>query len=243
MVVDMTTDPTPAPPPVALVTGASRGLGLALAAALARRGWLLVVDARGADALTAAATALPPGAVLAALPGDVADPLHRDALVTAVRAAGRLDLLVGNASVLGGPLRPLVDTPAATVEQVLAVNTLAPLALARALLPDLERAGGRLLHISSDAAVEAYAGWGAYGTSKAALDQLTAVLAVEHPALRVYAVDPGDLATALQQEAFPDDDVSDRPPPESVVPALLRLVEGDLPSGRYRAADLAMVGR
>lgn len=228
--------------PVALVTGASRGLGLALATALADRGWRLVVDARDADRLARAVEKLRSTTTVTALAGDVADPAHRAELVAAVERAGRLDLLVNNASLLGAsPLPPLAEHPLTALETVYAVNVLAPVALVQALLPRLRSAAGRVLNVSSDAAVEPYAGWGGYGSSKAALDQLTAVLAVEEPDLRIYAVDPGDMATAMHQEAFPGEDISDRPAAETVVPALLRLVGDDLPSGRYRAADLLPV--
>jgi NAD(P)-dependent dehydrogenase (short-subunit alcohol dehydrogenase family) len=228
-------------PPTALVTGASRGLGRALTTALSHRGWQLVVDGRDPDRLAAAVAALPHPDRVTAVAGDVADPAHRAALAAAV--PDRLDLLVSNASDLGpSPLPALADLPPAEFERVLRVNTVAPLALFQLVLPALRRADGRVLQVSSDAAVEAYAGWGGYGASKAALDQLSAVLAVEHPELRVYAVDPGDMATDMHQAAFPGEDVSDRPAPETVVPALLRLVTGDLPSGRYRAAELAPVG-
>ena len=224
-------------PPTALVTGASRGLGAALAAALSRRGWRLVVDGRVPGRLAATVAALPRPDLVTAVPGDVADPAHRAALAAAV--GDRLDLLVNNASELGPtPLPRLADLPPAALERVLAVNTVAPLALVQAVLPALERAGGVVLDVSSDAAVEAYEGWGGYGASKAALDQLTAVLAVEHPALRVYAVDPGDMATDMHRAADPD--ATGLPEPAAVVPALLRLVDGDLPSGRYRAADVAV---
>ena len=226
-------------PPTALVTGASRGLGAALAEALSRRGWRLVVDGRTPDRLAATVAALPRPDLVTAVPGDVADPAHRAALSAAV--GDRLDLLVNNASELGPtPLPRLADLPPAALERVLAVNTVAPLALVQAVLPALERAGGVVLDISSDAAVEAYEGWGGYGASKAALDQLTAVLAAEHPALRVYAVDPGDMATDMHHAADPD--ATGLPEPAAVVPALLRLVTDDLPSGRYLAADLAAVG-
>jgi NAD(P)-dependent dehydrogenase (short-subunit alcohol dehydrogenase family) len=226
-----------APSPVAIVTGASRGLGLALARALAERGWRLVVDARGADALEAARVELAELTEVAALSGDVADPRHRGALVEA--AGGRIDLLVNNASVLGPSPQPgLGDYPLAELERVLRVNVVAPLALVQLALPLLS-AGGRIVNVTSDAAVEAYEGWGGYGASKAALEQATGVLAAEHPALRIYAVDPGDMNTQMHQEAFPGEDISDRPPPEESVPGLLELIEGDLPSGRYRARDLA----
>jgi NAD(P)-dependent dehydrogenase (short-subunit alcohol dehydrogenase family) len=227
--------------PTALITGASQGLGRALAAALNERGWRLAVDGRDHDRLAAAVTALPHPEAVTAIPGDVADPDHRAALAEAVGPT--LDLLVNNASDLGpSPLPPLARLRPDELQRVLAVNTVAPLALVQLTLPELERVPGRVLDVSSDAAVEAYAGWGGYGASKAALDQLTAVLAVEHPGLRIYAVDPGDMNTAMHRAAEPGEDLSGLPTPESVVPALLRLVDDDLPSGRYRAADLAPVG-
>ncbi len=230
---------TPSTTPVAVVTGASRGLGLALATALADRGWHLVVDARDPDRLAIAAAALRERTEVTAIPGDVTDPAHRQGLAAAVREAGRLDLLVNNASILGpSPSAPLVEHPLVELRQVFEVNTFAPLALVQLLLRDLQHSGGRLVNISSDAAVEAYEGWGGYGSAKAALEHLTAVLAVELPDLRCYAVDPGDMATDLHQQAFPGEDISDRPAAATVVPALLRLVDGDLANGRYRAADL-----
>jgi len=225
----------------ALVTGASQGLGRALATALNDRGWRLVVDARDADRLAATVARLPRPMLVTGVPGDVADPAHRAALAAA--AGNRLDLLVNNASALGpSPLPRLADLRADELERILRTNTVAPLALVQLLLPALRRASGRVLNISSDAAVEAYSGWGGYGASKAALDQLSAVLGVEHPELRVYAVDPGDMATAMQQAAFPGEDISDRAAPESVVPSLLVLVHGDLASGRYRAAEVVPAG-
>jgi NAD(P)-dependent dehydrogenase (short-subunit alcohol dehydrogenase family) len=227
--------------PVAIITGASRGLGLALATALSARRWRLVVDGRDADRLATAVAGLPAPDLVTAIPGDVADPAHRDALAAA--AGDRLDLLVNNASELGpSPLPALADLRVEDLQAVLAVNTLAPLALVQLTLPALRRAGGTVLDVSSDAAVEAYAGWGGYGASKAALDRLTAVLAEEHPELHVYAVDPGDMNTAMHQAAFPGEDIGDRPAPETVVPALLRLLDEPPPSGRYRAAELAPVG-
>jgi NAD(P)-dependent dehydrogenase (short-subunit alcohol dehydrogenase family) len=217
--------------PTAIVTGASRGLGLALVRALSARGWRLVVDARDGAALQAAVSELPD---VVALPGDVADAEHRAALVA---AAGPLDLLVNNASLLGPSPQPaLADYPLDVLARVYAVNVLAPLALTQLALPHL-RAGGRVVNLTSDAGVEAYPGWGGYGSSKAALEQVSAVLAAEHPELRVYAVDPGDMNTRMHQEAFPGEDISDRPPPEESVPGLLRLIDGDLPSGRYLARE------
>jgi NAD(P)-dependent dehydrogenase (short-subunit alcohol dehydrogenase family) len=223
--------------PTAIVTGASRGLGLALARALAERGWRLVIDAREAGPLQDAAAELARSTDVAALSGDVADPEHRDALLAA--AGGPVDLLVNNASVLGPSPQPyLADYPLDALERVYRVNVLAPLGLIQRALPQLP-AGARIVNVSSDAAVEPYEGWGGYGSSKAALDQLTAILAVERHDLRVYSVDPGDMNTRLHQEAFPGEDISDRPPPETSVPGLLALIEGELPSGRYQARALA----
>jgi NAD(P)-dependent dehydrogenase (short-subunit alcohol dehydrogenase family) len=219
----------------ALITGASRGLGRALAADLAVAGWRVVADARTAADLSAVAGATPG---LVPVPGDLTDPAHRRELAAA--AGDRLELLVLNASSLGQtPLPPLAAYDLDALRAVLDVNVVASLALVQAVLPALRGAGGRVVAVSSDAAVEGYPGWGGYGASKAALDQLARVLAAEEPALRVYAVDPGDMRTRMQAEAFPGEDISDRPEPETVVPALRRLVDGDLPSGRYRAADLA----
>ncbi|MGH2918474.1 MAG: SDR family NAD(P)-dependent oxidoreductase [Solirubrobacteraceae bacterium] len=220
----------------ALVTGASRGLGLALARALAQRGFRLVIDARRFGELDRARAELAELTDVVAVPGDVADAWHRGVLVEA--AGERIDLLVNNASTLGAaPLPPLGDYPLDELERVFRVNAIAPLALAQLVLPRMP-AGGRIVNITSDAAVESYEGWGGYGASKAALEQLSAVLAAERPDLRVYAVDPGDMNTQMQQDAFPGEDVSDRPPPEESVPGLLELIEGDLPSGRYLARDL-----
>lgn len=225
--------------PLALVTGASRGLGLALTAELVARGWHVVVDARDPHRLGHAVAGLSNSDAVTAVPGDVSDPGHRRDLAAAVADADGLDLLVNNASVLGpSPQPPLAAYPLDDIERVYAVNTFAPLALIQLVLPLLERRNGRIMNVTSDAAVEAYEGWGGYGSSKAALDQLTNILSAEHPGLRVYAVDPGDMATDLQQQAFPDEDVSDRADPASVAPGLVRLAEGDLPSGRYVAADL-----
>jgi NAD(P)-dependent dehydrogenase (short-subunit alcohol dehydrogenase family) len=238
--------------PIAIVTGASRGLGLALAERLAERGWRLVIDARDGVALEQAADGLRRRTEVVAVAGDVADPQHRRALVEAAddeageahagdeRAArGSIDLLVNNASTLGpSPLPPLARYPLDELEQVFRTNALAPLALMQEALPRLAE-GARIVNVTSDAAREPYEGWGGYGSSKAALEQLTAVFAAEQPGLRVYAVDPGDMNTRMQQDAFPGEDVSDRPSPAESVPGLLALVEGKLPSGRYSAAALA----
>jgi NAD(P)-dependent dehydrogenase (short-subunit alcohol dehydrogenase family) len=220
----------------AIVTGASRGLGLALADSLADRGWRLVIDARDGVTLEQAAARLRARTEVVALAGDVADPAHREALVG---AADKIDLLVNNASTLGpSPLPPLARHPLDELEHVYRVNAIAPLALMQAVLPRLAE-GARIVNVTSDAAVEPYEGWGGYGSSKAALEQLTAVFAAEQSALRVYAVDPGDMNTRLHQEAYPGEDISDRPAPSQSVPGLLALIEGDLPSGRYSAAALA----
>jgi len=224
----------------AIITGASRGLGLALARALAQDGWRLILDARGADDLERAALPLASFADVTAVPGDVSDDWHREALIDA--AGDRLDLLVNNASLLGpSPQPPLADYPLAELERVYAVNVLAPLALTQVVLP-LMAEGGCVLNVTSDAAVEPYAGWGGYGSSKAALEQLTAILAAELPDLRIYAVDPGDMRTRMHQEAFPGEDISDRPLPEESVPGLLELIRSDLPSGRYQARALTTAG-
>jgi NAD(P)-dependent dehydrogenase (short-subunit alcohol dehydrogenase family) len=225
--------------PTAVITGASRGLGRALALVLARDGWRLVVDARGADQLEQAARELGRLGDVVALAGDVADPRHRRALIDA--AGDRIDVLVNNASVLGPSPQPQLDSyPLDELKRVYEVNVLAPLALIQLALPRLGE-GGRIVNVTSDAAVEPYDGWGGYGSSKAALEQLTAILGAERPDLRVYAVDPGDMRTELHQAAFPGEDISDRPLPSDSVPGLMPLVEGTLPSGRYRAADVAGV--
>jgi NAD(P)-dependent dehydrogenase (short-subunit alcohol dehydrogenase family) len=222
--------------PVGIVTGASRGLGLELTRALVDRGWRIVVDGRDGEALRRE-WGHPPHDVV--LPGDIADPTHRRALIAA--AAPSIDLVVNNASTLGStPLAALGQYPLEALRSVYEVNVIAPLALIQLALPHLAP-GARILNITSDAAVEAYEGWGGYGSSKAALEQLTAVLAAENPELRVYAVDPGDMRTQMQQDAFPGEDISDRPPPAESVPGLLELIGGRLPSGRYKARDLATV--
>jgi len=219
--------------PTALITGASKGLGRALAGALAARGWRLVLDARTPGSLATELSA-------AVLAGDVTDPRHREALAAAVDTLGRLDLLVNNASDLGpSPLPALACYPIEALRRVYETDVVAPLALVQILAPRLRAAAGIVMNISSDAAVEPYPGWGGYGSAKAALDQLSAVLAAEEPDLRVYAVDPGDMRTDMHQAAFPGEDITDRPEPATVVPALLRLLDARPPSGRYRAADWA----
>jgi len=224
--------------PVAIITGASRGLGLALARTLATRGWSLVLDARGAGDLDAVDREVAPLTTVVTVAGDITDPEHRAALVWAADQLGGIDAVVNNASHLGPSPQPrLAEYPLAELRRVYEVNTVAPLALLQAALPSL-RPGARVVDITSDAAVEPYEGWGGYGSSKAALEQLTAVFAAEHPDLRVYRVDPGDMRTQMHQEAFPGEDISDRPLPDVAVPGLVELLEGDLPSGRYQAQTM-----
>jgi NAD(P)-dependent dehydrogenase (short-subunit alcohol dehydrogenase family) len=225
--------------PLAVITGASRGLGLAVARALAREGFALVIDARGTEDLRRAADELAAVTEVAAIAGDVADPAHRAALIAS--APQRIDVLVNNASVLGPSPQPaLADYPLGELDRVFDVNVFAPLALTQLALPRMAD-GGRILNVTSDAAAEPYPGWGGYGSSKAALEQVSAILAAEHRSLRVYAVDPGDMRTRMHQEAFPGEDISDRPPPEESVPGLLELILGELPSGRYQARELGLV--
>ncbi len=222
----------------ALITGASRGLGLALARQLAAEGWQLIVDARGADALDSARAELSQQGRVIAVPGDVTDAGHRHALVEAAQELGGLDALVNNASFLGPSPQPnLLDYPLNVLEQVYRTNVIAPLALIQDLRHQL-KPGACVMNITSDAGVEAYGGWGGYGSSKAALEQLSNILAAENPGLRVYWIDPGDMRTQMHQEAFPGEDISDRPLPEESVPGLLELVTGQRPSGRYSARAL-----
>lgn len=224
--------------PVALITGASRGLGLAIARALDARRWNLIVDGRDAASLHHAMNH--PAGSVTVIPGDVADPAHRAELARASAPGGRLDLLVNNASTLGpSPMPPLERLTPDELERIYRVNAIAPLAIIQLLLPSLESANGIVVNVTSDAGVEAYPGWGGYGSSKAALDRLTAVLAAEHAGIGFYAFDPGDMRTAMHQDAYPGEDISDRPEPETVVPAFLRLIDKRPPSGRYRASDLA----
>jgi NAD(P)-dependent dehydrogenase (short-subunit alcohol dehydrogenase family) len=225
----------------ALITGASRGLGLALARALAARHWNLVIDARGAEPLELARRELAQLTQVTALPGDVAKQSHRRDLAVAGAHFWGIDLVVNNASSLGvSPLPSLLDYPPEALEVVYRVNVIAPLALLQEVRAYL-KPGARIINISSDAAVEPYEGWGGYGSSKSALEQLSAVLSAELPDMRVYWVDPGDMRTQMQQDAFPGEDISDRPAPEESVPGLMDLIEGDRPSGRYRARDLVSV--
>lgn len=227
----------------AVVTGASRGLGFAFATHLARTGWRLVIDARTASDLSVAAQALQEvaGGTVIAINGDVTDPQHGATLVAAAEDLGDLELLVNNASALGpSPLPSLADYPLAALAHVYDVNVVAPLRLIQLALPALRRAHGTIVNVTSDAAVEAYEGWGGYGSAKAALEQLSNVLGTEEPAVRVLWVDPGDMNTRMHQEAFPGKDISDRPLPEERIPGLAALVDGDAPSGRYTVSDLLL---
>jgi NAD(P)-dependent dehydrogenase (short-subunit alcohol dehydrogenase family) len=233
---------------VAIVTGASRGLGQALANGLVQAGWSVVIDGRDRSTLNASADRMravaTEGARVVAVPGDITDAEHRHALTDAAVALGGLDLLVNNAGTLGtSPLPSLADYPLDELRVAFEVNVVAPLGLVQDVLPFLlDSPRPRLIDITSDAGVEAYEGWGGYGAGKAALDHLGAVLAVEFPSLTVWSVDPGDLRTVMHQAAFPGEDISDRPEPSTVVPAFLDLIESDRPSGRYRAAELLSSG-
>ena len=223
----------------ALITGASRGLGLALARQLAQKGWGLIIDSRGKKVLEQIHTELSEKTNVIAIPGDITTESHRRKLYKAVTELGGLDALINNASFLGPSPQPqLLDYPLADFEEVYRANVIAPLAIIQTLHFTL-RTDACVINVTSDAGVEAYGGWGGYGSSKAALEHLSHILAEENPSLRVYWVDPGDMRTQMQQEAFPDEDISDRPLPEESVPGLLALIEGQLPSGRYRARDLA----
>jgi NAD(P)-dependent dehydrogenase (short-subunit alcohol dehydrogenase family) len=227
---------------VAVITGASQGLGLALAKDLAAAGWSVVIDARRADRLLAAADAIrqhaAAGAEFVAVAGDITDPVHRAELRRRATGLGVVELIVNNASTLGESPLPCLDTLGDDVlRRTFEVNVVAPLALVREFTGDLP-AGATVVTITSDAAVEPYAGWAAYGASKAALEQASRILAVEHPEWRVFVVDPGDMRTEMHQDAFPGEDISDRPPPEDSVPGLRALIDGAHPSGRYRAKEV-----
>lgn len=225
--------------PIAIVTGASRGFGLAIARALVNNGWTVIADARNPDDLADALNSIGDG--FTAIPGDVTHPIHREQMIRAAVAAGGLDLLVNNASILGPSPQPYLDNyPLDVFEEVFRVNLMAPLALVQASLPLLRHSGGVVVNITSDAGREAYPGWGGYGSSKAALDQMTNILGAEEPDLAVYRFDPGDMNTRLHQEAFPGQDISDRPDPEQSVPSLMALIEGRPPSGAYGVSDFVL---
>jgi NAD(P)-dependent dehydrogenase (short-subunit alcohol dehydrogenase family) len=225
--------------PAALITGASRGLGLALAEELAHRGWNLVIDARGEGPLQAAAVRISALTRVIAVRGDIASPVHREELASAAERLGGLDALVNNAGTLGpSPLPALLDFPLDQLEAVFSVNTVAQLGVIQALRKQI-KPRARILNVTSDAGAAAYPGWGGYGASKAALELTSAVLAVEAPEWRVYTVDPGDMRTQMHQDAYPGEDISDRPLPEASVPGMVALIEGDYPSGRYIARELA----
>jgi NAD(P)-dependent dehydrogenase (short-subunit alcohol dehydrogenase family) len=228
---------------VAIVTGASRGFGLAVARALAAQGWAVVIDARGDVALAAAATELETSSTVRAVAGDITDSAHRTALVTAATELGELALVVNNAGVLGPSPQPrLAEYPLDTLHEVFDANVVAQLGVIQAALPTLRSATtATIVNVTSDAAREPYEGWGGYGSSKAALEQLGNILAAEEPEVRVYTFDPGDMRTQMHQDACPGVDISDRPEPETVAPALLRLLHERPPSGRYRASDFAAV--
>lgn len=219
----------------ALITGASRGLGLALARQLAQLGWNLIIDARGSQALETARAELSQSTTVIAIAGDVTDPIHRQALADAVRTNGGLNALINNASFLGPSPQPyLLEYPLDILDQVYRTNVIAPLAIIQAVQHQLQP-GACIINITSDAGVEAYPGWGGYGSSKAALEQLSHILAAEQESLRIYWVDPGDMRTQMHQEAFPGEDISDRPLPEESIPGLIALIAGTYPSGRYSA--------
>ena len=222
----------------AVITGASRGLGLALARELARRGWQLIIDARGAEKLEAVHSELAAMTTVVAIAGDIANAAHRREIAGAAARMGGADLVVNNAGILGPSPQPmLLEYPLDRLEQLYRTNVIAPLGLLQALRSDL-KTGATIINVTSDAGVEAYPGWGGYGSGKAALEQLSAVLAAENPGLRVYWVDPGDMRTTMHQDAFPGEDISDRPLPEESVPGFIALLEGAFPSGRYTARAL-----
>jgi NAD(P)-dependent dehydrogenase (short-subunit alcohol dehydrogenase family) len=222
----------------ALITGASRGLGRALARTLAERGWNLILTSRDAEGLRSVRDALAKLTHVAAIPGDVTDPDHRRELAVLARGHNGLDAVINNAGALGPSPQPgLLDYPLDTLTWVFDTNVIAPLGVIQALRSDL-KPHARIINVTSDAGVNAYPGWGGYGASKAALEQLSAILGAENTELRVYWVDPGDMRTDMHQAAYPGEDISDRPVPEERVPGFITLLEGDLPSGRYVASEL-----
>ena len=219
----------------ALITGGSRGLGLALAESLAQQGWNLLITGRNAARLLEVRNQLRQHSQVVAISGDVRDEVHLLELADALRNQDwSLDLIVNNASALGvSPLQPLLDHPVENLHTVFHTNMIAPISLLQKIRPFLQE-GATIVNVSSDAAVEAYETWGAYGGSKAGLDHLTAILGKENPQFHFYAFDPGDMRTDMHQAAFPGEDISDRPlPQEQAVPALLELIANPIPSGRY----------
>ncbi len=227
-------------PGTAIVTGGSRGFGKALASSLVDRQWRVVIDARDGSELAKAKRDIggADNRVLA-LAGDVRDENHRRDLVAAASRIGNLRLLVNNASTLGiSPLPPVAEYDPSALLTLFETNVVSPVRLAQLALPELGKSKGVIVNVSSDAAVAAYAGWGAYGASKAALDQVSRVMSAEEPDVRIYAFDPGDMRTRMHQDAFPGEDISDRPLPESRVPSLIDLIGSDRPSGRYTADEL-----
>lgn len=221
-----------------LITGASRGLGLALAQALAQAGWSLIINARGAGELEDTRRVLAKSTSVIAIQGDVTDYAQHRAFAEAAEQFGGLDGVVNNASILGASPQPnLLDYPLNVLEHVYRVNVIAPLAVLQAVRLSL-KPGARIINVSSDAGVESYVGWGGYGSSKAALEHISATLAAENPSLKVYWVDPGDMRTQMHQEAFPGEDISDRPLPQESVPGFMTLLQGNLPSGRYKARSI-----
>ncbi len=225
----------------AIITGGSMGFGNALATDLATQHWNLVIDGRNRGVLDEAVHFLESvgSGETHAIAGDVADEGHRAEMVTAAVELGDFRLLVNNASTLGPSPQPsLGDYPIDQLRAVFEVNILAPLALIQLAVPHLRASRGTVVNMTSDAAIEAYQGWGGYGSSKAALEQMSKVLVAEEPDITVYWFDPGDMLTRMHQDAFPGEDISDRPPPESRVPALINLLTGAFPSGRYTAEEL-----
>jgi NAD(P)-dependent dehydrogenase (short-subunit alcohol dehydrogenase family) len=226
----------------AIITGASQGLGLALARRLARNGWSLVIDSRHDDRLAVAAKEIVVGAAdgvtVDAIAGNVSEPRHRRALAEAARKRGNLELVVNNASTLGAsPLPSLRAIAPEVLREIYEVNVIAPIGLVQEVADQL-REGAVVVNITSDAAIGAYESWGGYGSSKAALDQVSRILGAEHPSWRVLAFDPGDMRTEMHQAAFPGVDISDRPSPDPAADVLVELIASNRPSGRYTTSEL-----